>query len=165
MRRKDRLVSDRASILDIISRADSCRLGLVDSSGPRPRPYVVALNFGFSPDPDRFWLHCAKVGRKIDLIRQNPLVCLELDVDHQLVTGPAACDWGMAFASVIAEGSATIVTDPDEQIFGLDRLMDHYRGGSATGGYNPAHLAATAVIRIDISELSAKRKLPPTAAD
>ena len=163
MRRKDRLVSDRASILEIISRADSCRLGLVDLSGPRPRPYVVALNFGFSAGPDRFWFHCAKLGRKLDLIRANPLACVQLDIDHRLVTGPAACDWGMAYASVFAEGTAVIVDDQDERRFGLDRLMDHF-SGAPVHDYDPRHLAATAVIRLDVESLSAKRKAA-TAAD
>jgi nitroimidazol reductase NimA-like FMN-containing flavoprotein (pyridoxamine 5'-phosphate oxidase superfamily) len=160
MRRKDREVTDRDAILDIIARSDSCRLALVDSSRPSPVPYIVPLNFGFSAGPDRFWFHCAKTGRKLDLIRRNPRVCVQLDLDHLLIRGPLACDWSMAFASLLAEGTATLVENPEEQRFGLDRLMEHYSQGAPVGGYDPRHLAATAVIRVDVASLSVKRKLP-----
>ena len=36
MRRKDREVIDPAAILAIIESADSCRLGLIDDTGPLP---------------------------------------------------------------------------------------------------------------------------------
>jgi len=49
MRRKDREIVDTAAILVIIEAADSCRLGLIDVSGPLPLPYVVALNYGCGP--------------------------------------------------------------------------------------------------------------------
>jgi nitroimidazol reductase NimA-like FMN-containing flavoprotein (pyridoxamine 5'-phosphate oxidase superfamily) len=163
MRRKDREITERAAILDIIAGADSCRLAMVDCSGAVPLPYIVALNFGFSPEPDRFWFHCARQGRKIDILRANPRVCLQLDSDHRLITGPAACDWGMAYASIVAEGTIAFVEGPAERRFGLDCLMKHYTGGAPFGDYHPGELRVTEVLRLDVAVLTAKRKQPPAA--
>ena len=42
MRRKDREVTDKDAILDILLRCDTIRLGLAGADGP----YVVPLSFG-----------------------------------------------------------------------------------------------------------------------
>lgn len=199
MRRKDREVTDNEAILAIIEAADSCRLALVDDTGPVPVPYIVALNYGFEPAPGglamggTFWFHCAKTGRKLDLLARKPQVCIQLDCDHEPVTGPVGCSWGMKYASVVANGTARLVTEPVEHRRGLDCLMAHYMrqwaghladgsqplgprghpaamadghpGGqsgvparSTTIAYEEKYLTMTAVIRVDVTELSAKRK-------
>jgi uncharacterized protein len=168
MRRRDRQVTDRSGVLAIIESADSCRLGMIDDSGPVPLPYIVALNYGFELTPDgslngRFWFHCAREGRKLDLLRRNPQVCVQLDCDHQPVTGAFGCSWGMKYASVVAMGRATIVEDPAERQHGLDCLMGHYQrlwrtSQDAVPRYEEKPLALTAVIRVDVESLTAKRK-------
>ena len=156
---------------DIINRAASCHVAMIDTTVDPPLPYVVPLNFGFEPaagdKPDRFYLHGAREGRKLDLIRACNRVCVQLDVDQELVTGPLACDWGKRFASVIADGLAYIIDDEAERRLGLDSLMRHHdslNGGrqdiqrSAEGSivYTEKHLQATSVIRIDVTIMSAK---------
>jgi nitroimidazol reductase NimA-like FMN-containing flavoprotein (pyridoxamine 5'-phosphate oxidase superfamily) len=188
MRRKDRQVTDVAAILGIIEAADACCLGMIDDSGPVPQPYVVALNYGFEAAPDGspggiFWFHCAREGHKLDLLRRNPQVCVQLDCDHQPVVNALGCGWGMKYASVVAMGRAQIIEDPVERRRGLDCVMDHYRrlwgtppnvpsdrSSAATQepGKNPQAaesphydekvLAMTAVIRLDVESLTAKRK-------
>lgn len=161
-------------MLAIIAKADSCRLALVDLAHTPPLPYVVPLNFGFAPAqgslPDRFYFHCAPAGRKLDLIRACNRVCVQLDCDHELVVADQSCGWGMRYASVVAEGIASLVSDAAERRRGLDALMAHYleSGGAAgaaltrdsRGGlaYDEKVLAATAVVRVDVTALSGKRK-------
>src|SRR5512145_2137117 len=99
MRRRDREVLERAEILDIIEAAEHCVLAMVDETGPVPLPYAVALNYGFEAAPDAsvpgiFWFHSALIGRKIDVIRRNPNVCIELDCQHEPEVSPLACGWG-----------------------------------------------------------------------
>jgi uncharacterized protein len=90
MRRHDREITEPAEILEIIETADSCRLGLVDDSGPFALPYLIALNYGYEPagkDGLRgtFWFHSAREGRKVEPIRHNPHACLQIDCGHEPV--------------------------------------------------------------------------------
>lgn len=168
MRRKDREINGPADILAIIEAADSCRLGLIDDRGGKPVPYVVAMNFGFEPEPDgargTFWFHCAKEGLKLDLLRRQPDVCVQLDGDHVPVTNALGCGWGMKYASVLARGRARIVEDPEQRRHGLDCLMDHYARlwGVPAGGqpreYDEKSVALTTIFRVDVDNLSAKRR-------
>lgn len=149
MRRKEKQVTDNASIEAIIAGARVCRLGLCD----RGQPYVIPLCFGYAQGV--FYLHSAAQGRKIDILRDNPRVCIEIDGDTVLKTGESPCKWGMGFKSVIGFGTAAIVTDPAEKCRGLGLIMAHY--GGPTEGYAEKALDATTVIRVTISELTAKQ--------
>jgi uncharacterized protein len=174
MRRHDREILNPSDILAIIEAADSCRLGLVDSSGPHPVPYVVALNYGYAPAGEdglrgAFWFHGAREGRKLDLLRRNPQACIELDAGHQPVKNALGCGWGMKFASVMATGQTLIVEDLAERRRGLDCLMAHYarlwgpppdgvEAATGTPVYEDKVLAMTTVFRMSVESLSAKRK-------
>jgi nitroimidazol reductase NimA-like FMN-containing flavoprotein (pyridoxamine 5'-phosphate oxidase superfamily) len=169
MRRKDREIKGPAEILAIIEAADSCRLGLVDDRDGTPVPYVVAMNFGFEAGPvgtsaGTFWFHCAKEGLKLDLLRRRPEVCVQLDVDHEPVTNALGCGWGMKYASVLARGRAQIVDEPGQRRHGLDCLMAHYERlwgvppGARPREYDDKSIALTAILRVDVDSLTAKRK-------
>jgi len=131
MRRHDREVTEPAAIVAIIEAADSCCLCLIDDSGPLPLPYLVALNFAYEPAgkdglQGTFWFHCAREGRKLDLMRRSPQVCIELDGEHQAVKNAMGCGWGMNYASVVATGQAYIVDEPRQRKRGIECIMDHY---------------------------------------
>nr|MBQ4317636.1 pyridoxamine 5'-phosphate oxidase family protein [Clostridia bacterium] len=72
MRRKDREVTDRTVIDEIIRSCGCIRLGLNDSG----EVYIVPMNFGYEHDGEKrvFYMHCAKEGRKLDIIRENPKI-------------------------------------------------------------------------------------------
>ena len=102
MRRKDRHVTDETKIRDIISRCNCCRLGMWDGK----EVYIVPLSFGYEYRDDKhiFYFHSAKVGRKIDILTKNPMVCFEMDTDYQLNGGELACDYSCRFQSIIGKG-------------------------------------------------------------
>lgn len=179
MRRSDREVTEPNAILAIIEAADSCRLGLVDNSGPVPLPYIVALNFGYEPSGadglyGTFWFHGATKGHKLDLIRNHPHAVVQFDGEHKPVKHALGCGWGMKYASVVAHGQAHVVDDPAERRRGLGFLMAHYvrlwgppDGHAAADGtatslemlpLEESALATTTVFRMDVQTLCAKRK-------
>ena len=123
MRRKDREVSDINDLLSIVEECRICHLGLLDDKGM----YIVPLNYGFEYINQNLvlYFHSAQVGRKIDAIKQNPNVCIEMDCDHRLIEGDLACDYSFGFKSIIGNGKASIINDYDEKIKGLSLLMKH----------------------------------------
>lgn len=155
MRRKDREVVDRDALLAIIERADACRLGFAVGD----LPYIVTLNFGYEWEGEslRLYFHCAREGRKLDMMRANPRVCFELDVDHELVTGPRPCDYSMRFGSIVGYGELREVPDEAGRREGLDRVMRHC-GWVGEAAYDAGALGATAVLALRVDEISGKRK-------
>lgn len=149
MRRAEREIKDRKTIDDILRQATVCRLGLCDDD----RPYVVPLNFGY--DGECLYFHSAREGRKMEVLRANPKVCFEVDVDHELVPTDTACDWGTRFRSVIGFGEARPVEDMEEKRRALDVILDHYSDGDYE--YTQESLTKLAVIRIEIEEITGKQ--------
>ena len=86
MRRKDKEIKDKDQIEQIVQDARVCHLALADNG----QPYVVPLNFGYREKTVYF--HSARQGRKIDMLRANPRVCLEFSSLLELVQGEKSCD-------------------------------------------------------------------------
>ena len=149
MRRKEKAVTDPAAIEAIIKSAMVCRMAMCDQS----MPYVVPLCFGYREGV--FFFHSAANGRKLDILKANPHVCIELESDVTLQPGATPCKWGMGFNSVIAFGTAGQITDPADKRDALDTIMDHY--GSGPWNYSAKVLDATVVIRVDVDHMTAKR--------
>ena len=155
MRRKDRAIGDRESLAAIIEEADACRLAFAAGD----TPYIVTMNFGYEWEGRLpvFYFHCAREGRKLEMMRANPRVCFELDAGHGLKKGPAPCDWGMSYSSLVGYGVLGELGGESERREGLDRVMRHY-GWTGEGEYSPGVLAATKVLRLAVDEMSGKRK-------
>lgn len=122
---RDKAIQDIIEIEEleaIIKRCKVCHVGMVDVN----RPYVLAFNFGY--EDQTIWLHCAKEGRKLDVLKRNNNVCVEFDTDHRLFArhDHVACSWRMAYRSVIVDGEAVFVDDYDEKMKGLGILMKNY---------------------------------------
>lgn len=155
MRRKDREVTGRSEILQTVSQAKILRLGLFDGG----YPYVVPLHFGYEwPEEGLiFYLHSALEGHKLDLIRGNPRVCIELEGGVELVSGgDVPCRYGAAYSSVICRGRAEIVRDEREKIKGLTLLMQNQTG--RTFAIDEKMAASVAVIKVTVSEVTAKAR-------
>ena len=149
MRRKEKQITDPARIDAIIKSARICRLGLSDKG----QPYVVPLHFGYAPPV--LYFHSADQGRKLDILAANPKVCFEFDELEKINKRTLACEWGSAFTSIIGEGEARLVDTPEEKIKGLTCIMAQY--SSRIFEFDPETLAKTAVIEVNILNLTAKQ--------
>lgn len=153
VRRKDREVTDRAVIEEVIKSADCCRLGLCDAG----TVYIVPLCFGHEciGGKDIFYFHGAPEGRKISLMKENPVAGFELDGGFSLHEGENACAFSAAYRSVIGTGRVTFLEDKEERRHALDCIMRHYAKGEEWI-YSPAATERTAVFRLDVQTLSCK---------
>jgi len=151
MRRKEREITDRAAMEAIIQETEVCRMGLCDGG----TPYVVPMNFGYQDG--KVYLHSALEGRKLDIIRKNPEVCLVFEADAKIESAPEACSFTTKYRSVMAWGKASIQEELEEKAFGMNVLMKHYTG---TEFEFPAQaLARLVVIRVDIEKMTGKQNL------
>jgi uncharacterized protein len=155
MSRKDRQLKEISDIEEIISKADVCRIALADNN----IPYIVTMNFGYAGGEDAcFFFHCAKEGRKLEMISRNNFVCFELDTDHELYEGENGCDWGMKFSSVVGYGKISAVENKESRVKALDCIMSHYSTRKVFS-YDEKVLENTTILRLDIGEMTGKRKI------
>lgn len=150
MRRSDREIKDRKVIDDIIKRCRICHLALCDDG----QPYVIPLNFGY--DGSFLYFHSAPEGKKIDIIRENNRVGFVFDILHEIVTREKACDWGAKYESVMGEGVAEIIDDPDARKDALECIMRQY--GSNAVDFSEDALKKTLIFRVRISAISGKAR-------
>ncbi len=155
MRRADREVKNIKDILHIVEKAKIVHLGMFDDN----YPYIVPLHFGFEYVDNTLilYLHCAKEGHKLDLIRDNSNVCIEMECDIELVSGEEIpCMYGSYYASVIGRGTAEIVSDTREKIKGLSLLMKNQTKKSFE--ITEKMVATVSVIKIVVSSFTAKSR-------
>lgn len=153
MRRKDRQISETAEIIGIIEKCAVMRLGMCSDG----KPYVVPLNFGYEYDNGfTFYFHCAREGKKLDIISKNPAVFIELDCSHRLSEAEKACGYGYFYESVMAEGTAAIVHDTEEKKKALSLLMKRQTGKDFT--FDEKDTEAVSIVKISVSEITGKAR-------
>jgi nitroimidazol reductase NimA-like FMN-containing flavoprotein (pyridoxamine 5'-phosphate oxidase superfamily) len=151
MRRHEKQITDRTDIDAMIRRSTTCRLGMSDGN----QPYVIPLCFGY--DGSALYFHCAQEGRKLDILRTNPQVCVEFDDAGDVTEAGAACLWGIEFQSVIAFGTAELVEEPEEKRKGLALLIAQYSSSGQEFSFPEANVNRTAVIKVVIDEITGKQ--------
>ena len=72
MRRKEREVKNIEEIRKYLDGFKVCRLGLVDGE----TPYIVPMNMAYVLEDEKLsiYFHCAKEGKKMDLLEKNKRV-------------------------------------------------------------------------------------------
>ena len=151
MRRHEREITDRVELEAVLGKAAVVQLAMADGG----RPYVVPLNFGFADGI--LYLHCAKEGRKIDILRRNPQVCFNLFCDAAVIPAPpsTACRFTNRYRSITGEGRAEFIEGDDAKRKALDIILAHYAQGPFT--YDPAVLDRTCVFRVVVESMTGKK--------
>ena len=155
MRRKDRQITEIEAIRAILDKAQVLHLAMIDGD----RPYVVPLHYGYSLIDGRLtlYLHSAKEGRKLDVLQKNGRVAFVLETDVSSISGgEIPCKYGAAYASVMGEGKAVLLTDPAKKAAGLQILMKIQTGREFT--ITEAMTESVAVLRVDVETYSAKSR-------
>ena len=154
MRRAEREVTDRGQLLEIIGRCTCCRVAFSDPEGA----YIVPLSFAFVPgQPDRFYFHGAKEGRKASLIAKRPKVGFELDCAYELVAGQSGCKYSCRYQSIVGTGVIGEVQDLEEKKQALSALMRQYEP-SRSFAFTDEQAQAVAVYRLDVAALTGKQR-------
>ena len=162
MTRREREITDREAIKRILDRSQVVHIGLTDGD----EPYVVPMNYGYTMDEDgtlKLYLHGATQGKKLDMMRNNPKVFLEMECDVQPFAGDVACRYGMAYLSLMGRGRAVILEDPQEKMEAMSILMKTQTGGDFT--FEERLVRVVSVIRIDVLEYTAKGRAIPERAE
>ena len=157
MTKRELQIMDEGQIRAILDTAKVLHLGLCADN----EPYVVPMNYGYTMEEGKlvFYLHGALQGKKLDMIRKNPRVFVELDCDRTPFEGEKPCQYGLGYSSVMGRGKAVIVENVEEKMQALTALMKTQTGKDFT--FNEQLVSIVAVIRIDVGEYTAKHRPIP----
>lgn len=154
-RSADRASYDRDLVHAILDEGYVCHLGFVRDGAP------VVLPTLYGRVGERLYVHGSTGSRPLRMTgKADPglPVCLTVTHVDALILARSAFHHSINYRSVVVHGLAYDVTDPDEKRTALDALVDHVVPGRAADSRpaNKKELAATAVIRLDLNEVSAK---------
>ena len=79
MRLREKEITDRSEIEDILKREKVCRFAMCDGD----TPYVLPTTYGYHNG--YMYFHSSKKGRKMEIMRENNRVCFVVDTGHELV--------------------------------------------------------------------------------
>jgi len=151
MRRKDKEITDIRLIETVLEEANTCRIAMCDGD----MPYVIPMNFGFKDGC--IYLHSAKEGRKIELLKKNPKICFEVEAYTAMKKpGENVCKTGVRYFTVIGTGEAELLSEDNEKKEALDIIVKKYTG-IPQHEYLSGSLASLTVIRIAIREMTGKK--------
>ncbi|MBT2404764.1 MULTISPECIES: pyridoxamine 5'-phosphate oxidase family protein [unclassified Streptomyces] len=154
-RSRDRARYDRETVHSILDQAYLCHLGFVRDGAP------VVLPTLFGRVGETLYIHGSTGSRPLLAAgKADPglPVCLTVTHVDGLVLARSAFHHSINYRSVVVHGTAYEVTDEAERRMALDALVDHVVPGRSADSRpaNAKELAATAVIRLDLNEVSAK---------
>ena len=157
MTKRELQVTDPGQIRAILDTAKVLHLGLCADN----EPYVVPMNYGYAMEDGKLvlYLHSAVQGKKLDMIRANPRVFFEMDCDQMPFEGEKPCQYGLVYSSVMGRGTARIVEDVEEKMQAMTLLMKTQTGKDFS--FNDRLVSIVAVIRIDVTEYTAKHRPLP----
>lgn len=160
MTRRELEITNLAEITEILDKSKIVHIAMVDDG----EPYMVTMNYGYTMEEGKLtlYIHGATKGRKLDVMRANPNVFVEMECDIASFAGDVACQYGMAYASIMGKGKATIIEDSEGKQEALSILMKTQTGKDFT--FNDRLVSIVSVIRIDVEAFTAKkREMPPMA--
>lgn len=154
-RSKERAAYDHEVVHAILDEGYVCHLGFVRDGAP------VVLPTLYARAGERLYVHGSTGSRPLRMTGQaDPGLAVCLTVTHVdgLVLARSAFHHSINYRSVVVHGIAHQVTDPEEKRVALDALVDHVVAGRSADSRpaNAKELAATAVISLDLNEVSAK---------
>jgi nitroimidazol reductase NimA-like FMN-containing flavoprotein (pyridoxamine 5'-phosphate oxidase superfamily) len=161
VREPQRAVYDRDAVHQILDEAFLCHVGFVADG----QPFVIPTSFG--RDRDVLYIHGSAASRLLRHLDQGVAVCITVTLLDGLVLARSVFNHSMNYRSVVILGTATIVEDPAEKLAALRTLSEHILPHRWDDSRQPneTELKATSVLRLPITEFSAKVRVGPPVDD
>ncbi len=161
VREPQRGVYDRESAYKILDEGFICHVGFVHNG----QPFVIPTSYGRSGD--ELYIHGSAASRMLRTLDQGVSVCVTVTLLDGLVMARSIFNHSMNYRSVVVLGTATLITAPEEKLEALRVLSEHLIPGrwNVVRQPNEKELKATSVLRLPITEFSAKVRQGPVIDD
>jgi len=149
MRRRDREITERTEIDELLREGKVMHLALSDDNVP----FLVPLFYAY--DGKAIYFHSAQAGTKIDILKRNNLVRFEVAGEYAILESDSACDFEAKHKTAIGLGRAVFVEGEDEKAAILDMIVGRFTARKFE--YPKKNVKRTFVIRIDIESIKGKK--------
>lgn len=149
MRRKDKLVTDREWIEDVLREGQVINVALAALDG---EPYALPLGYGY--EDGAIYIHGAASGYKNVLVSQNPKVSFNVTVGAEVTRDEKGSEFTQKYRSVTGFGVIREITDTAEKNRALAILMRQY--GGPHEDMSEERSKHVWVAKIDIREMTGK---------
>lgn len=154
-RERERVAYDRELVHSILDDDYVCHLGFVRDGAP------VVLPTLYARVDERLYVHGSTGSRPLREASESDQgmpVCLTVTRVDGLVLAKSAFHHSINYRTVVAHGIAHQVTDHAERLTALDAIVESVLAGRADDSRRASakELAATAVLRVELAEVSAK---------
>ncbi|HPM92645.1 MAG TPA: pyridoxamine 5'-phosphate oxidase family protein [Bacteroidales bacterium] len=148
---KNRQITNKEHQDAIIRKCQFCHVAMTTPDG---KPYVIPMNFGY--DGEFVYFHGSAKGKKADILKINPDVCIAFSTDHELryVNEEVACSWSMRYKSVLVYGKAEFIEDAGSKIECLNRIMAQYADRDFE--YNEPAVREVMVFRVKVEKMEGR---------
>jgi uncharacterized protein len=149
---KGRMITLSEAIEEIVTSCEVCSVGMIDQDN---MPYTLPFNFGF--ENETVYLHSAPSGKKIEVLKSNPNVCIVFSTAHELYkqSENVACSYGMRYKSVLVRGKVEFIEDFDEKKRILNIIMKQYTKRDDFA-YSVPSVNGVAVMKVVADKIEAK---------
>ena len=152
MRRAEREVKDIARQLEILGMCETINIAFNDEK----YPYISPMNFGVHHENGRtaIYLHCAKEGYKLELMKKNPWVGFSACWSDFDKVPEMHCH--AVYRSISGGGRISIVTDEDEYVIACNAMMNQY-GKYNIKRYSRALFKDIYFLKIEVEQMTGKQ--------
>lgn len=153
MRRKDREVTDREEIIEVLEKCKVCRLVFHDNLGT----HIVPMSFGYEFKENLIlYFHGAKSGRRADiLLDKSTKVWFEIDYNDEFIADVEKYFFTVKYGCVIGEGMSEIVEDVHDKQVALNTILQHQMNMNTE--IPDRILNNVMVFKIDVENFSCKK--------
>lgn len=158
VREPQRAIYDRAAAYKILDEGFICHVGFSLDG----QPFVIPTGYGRVGD--NLFIHGSAASRMLRNMDQGIPLCVTVTLLDGLVLARSIFNHSMNYRSVVVLGTAFAVKEREEKIAALHALSEHILPGRWAESRlpNEKELKATTVMRLPITEFSAKvRQGPP----
>jgi len=161
IREPQRAVYDRAAIYAILDEAFVCHVGFTDDA----QTYVIPTMF--ARVNDSIYFHGSAASRMLRNLSNGLSVCLAVTLADGLVLARSVFNHSMNYRSVVALGTAQLIDDPAEKLAALHAFTEKILHGRWHDARQPneKELKATSILKLPLTEVSAKVRTGPVEDD
>jgi nitroimidazol reductase NimA-like FMN-containing flavoprotein (pyridoxamine 5'-phosphate oxidase superfamily) len=152
---------DRETIYKILDEGFVCHVGFT----MKDQPYVIPTMF--ARVGDAIYFHGSAASRMLREVSAGLAVCVTVTLIDGLVLARSVFNHSMNYRSVVALGQATLVSEPDEKLAALKAFTDKILPARWDDARQPnaKELKATSILKLPLSEVSAKMRTGPVQDD
>ena len=114
IRRKEKAIETKEEMIAILETSKYITIAMSDDN----IPYLVTLSHGYDREKNCVYFHCAREGKKVDILTKNNVVWGQAIEDHGYAEG--ACDH--LYATTQFKGQVTFIEDVKEKEYAI-RIM------------------------------------------